>query len=490
MSQEEKPSPSAYKHSQKTVQRPDVGVEAQFANKKAPKTYRYDSSLAPELCWDENAERPFAEWLLNMITEAAEKGESVVFAQPQVWRGIRPHPNPSPEGRGAMLPSPSGRRAGDEGERFTSIPQCAARLKSLTKPFLNWAGKAERQRISVPTLPLFVHERHSTQAILETLKSHKASGANLDLFGDAELDIADKLDAYQHQGPWTNRLVLGDSLQVMNSLLEYEGLGGQVQMIYFDPPYGVKFGSNFQPFVRKRDVKHGADDEMIREPEMVKAYRDTWELGLHSYLAYLRDRLLLARELLHESGSIFVQISDDNLHHVTEVLDEVFGPVHKTAIIAFKKTGFASSEALSTTHDFILWYAKSSVIQKVVPVFGERELTEKELGYHDHIELSDGTRRPLTQEEKMLGNKIREKGRVFARNPMISPGWQDSLGYPFIFSGISYKPPANRHWATREEGMQRLKEANRLAIKGNTLRFVRFFDDFALQPLGTIWNDT
>ena len=157
MSQEEKPSPSAYKHSQKTVQRPDVGVEAQFANKKAPKTYRYDSSLAPELCWDENAERPFAEWLLNLITEAAEKGESVVFAQPQVWRGIRPHPNPSPEGRGAMLPSPSGRRAGDEGERFTSIPQCAARLKSLTKPFLNWAGKAERQRISVPTLPLFVH---------------------------------------------------------------------------------------------------------------------------------------------------------------------------------------------------------------------------------------------------------------------------------------------------------------------------------------------
>ena len=140
-------------------------------------------------------------------------------------------------------------------------------------------------------------------------------GTNLDLFGDAELDIADKLDAYQHKGPWTNRLILGDSLQVMNSLLEYEGMGGQVQMIYFDPPYGVKFGSNFQPFVRKRESHMATDDEMIREPEMVKAYRDTWELGLHSYLAYLRDRLLLARELLHRVGSIFIQISDENLHH-------------------------------------------------------------------------------------------------------------------------------------------------------------------------------
>ena len=198
----------------------------------------------------------------------------------------------------------------------------------------------------MPTLPLFVHERHSTQAILETLKAHKALGTNLDLFGDAELDIADKLDAYQHKGPWTNRLVLGDSLQVMNSLLEYEGMGGQVQMIYFDPPYGVKFGSNFQPFVRKRDVTHGKDEEMIREPEMVKAYRDTWELGLHSYLTYLRDRLLLARELLTESGSIFVQISDENLHHVREVMDEVFGDDNFSAVISFSKHSAPSTQPI------------------------------------------------------------------------------------------------------------------------------------------------
>ena len=326
MSQEEKISSSAYKHSQESVQRPDVGVEAQFPIKKAPKRYRYDSSLAPELCWDENAERPFAEWLLNLVAEAAEKGEAAVFAEPQIWEGTQ--------------------------EKLASLSQCAARLRSLTKPFLNWAGKAERQQISVPTLPLFVHERHSTQAILETLKAHKATGTNFDMFGDAELDIADKLDAYQHKGPWTNRLVLGDSLQVMNSLLEYEGMGGQVQMMYFDPPYGVKFGSNFQPFVRKRDVKHGADDEMIREPEMVKAYRDTWELGLHSYLAYLRDRLLLARELLAESGSIFVQISDDNLHHVREVMDEVFGSNNFLSQISFQTTSGFDSTTLPTMGDF------------------------------------------------------------------------------------------------------------------------------------------
>lgn len=281
---------SVYKHGQETVQRPDVGVEAQFSNKKAPKTYRYDSSLAPSCPRDESADRPMAEWLLGLVADAAEKGEATVFAEPQVWQGTQ--------------------------ERFTSISQCAARLRSLTKPFLNWTGKAERQQVTVPTLPLFVHERHSTQAILETLRSHKALGTNLDLFGDTNLDVADKLDAYEHKGPWTNRLILGDSLQVMNSLLEYEGMGGQVQMIYFDPPYGVKFGSNFQPFVRKNRVTHGSDDEMIREPEMVKAYRDTWELGLHSYLTYLRDRLTFARELLAESGSLFVQISDDNIHHV------------------------------------------------------------------------------------------------------------------------------------------------------------------------------
>jgi adenine-specific DNA-methyltransferase len=213
----------------------------------------------------------------------------------------------------------------------------------------------------VPTFPLFIHERLSTKAILETLKGHRRD-RNLtlfDLFADREHPIHDQvLRAYEHKNGWVNRLILGDSLTVMNSLLHFESLGGQVQMIYMDPPYGIKFASNFQPFVRKRDVTHNDDEDMTREPEMVKAYRDTWELGLHSYLTYLRDRLLLARELLTESGSIFVQISDENLHHVREMMDEVFGAENFCAVINFAKTSGLSSNLLYGVCDFILWYAK------------------------------------------------------------------------------------------------------------------------------------
>src|SRR5207248_10165498 len=197
-------------------------------------------------------------------------------------------------------------------------------LRRLGRPFLNWAGKAERLSFDVPTLPLFVHERLSTMAIVETLRGHTKEARSVqfgmfELFGDPQRSIVDQvLKAYEHgeRDKWVNRMILGDSLVVMNSLLHYEGLGGQVQMIYIDPPYGISFGSNFQPFVRKRDVGHNDDEDMTREPEMVQAYRDTWELGLHSYLTYLRDRLVVSRELLSQSGSIFVQISDDNLHHV------------------------------------------------------------------------------------------------------------------------------------------------------------------------------
>src|SRR5439155_1715391 len=186
-----------------------------------------------------------------------------------------------------------------ESESLEQAKAAASKLKAMSEPFLNWAGKAERLSFDVPTLPLFVHERLSTKAILETLKGHERDQqTEMQLFADPQLPLHQQLQAYEHKGDWTNRLILGDSLVVMNSLVEYEGLGGQVQMIYIDPPYGVKFGSNFQPFVRKRDVKDGSDDDLTREPEMVKAYRDTWELGLHSYLTYLRDRLLLARELL------------------------------------------------------------------------------------------------------------------------------------------------------------------------------------------------
>src|SRR5205823_419417 len=206
----------------------------------------------------------------------------------------------------------------------------------------------------------FIHERLSTKAILETLKGHKRDKQTdmFELFGDPQHSIADQvLRAYEHKDKWVNRMILGDSLVVMNSLLHYESLGGQVQMIYIDPPYGVKFGSNFQPFVRKRDVSHNDDEDMTREPEMVQAYRDTWEFGLHSYLTYLRDRLLLARDLLSPTGSIFVQISDENQHHVRELMDEVFGPEHRISQIAFLRGG-AQTSVMPTVCDYLLWYAK------------------------------------------------------------------------------------------------------------------------------------
>ena len=453
---------SAYQHADEAVQRPDIGVEAQFSHRKPPKTFRYDSSLAPELSWDEGSERAFAEWLLNVITEAAEKGEASVFAEPQVWRGMD--------------------------ERFTSLSQCAARLKSLTQPFLNWSGKAERQQISVPTLPLFVHERHSTQAILDTLKAHKARGTTLDLFGDLDLDIADKLSAYEHKGPWTNRLILGDALQVMNSLLEYEGMGGQVQMLYFDPPYGVKFGSNFQPFVRKNRVTHGSDKEMIREPEMVKAYRDTWELGLHSYLTYLRDRLMLARELLSESGSIFVQISDDNVHHVREVLDEVF-PRGFVSQISFQTTSGFESSTLPTVGDFLLWYSKDKGKVLYNKVF-QPQPVELGKGNARWVLLPDGSCRGVTAAERRGEAEIPEGARLYKPDNIQSQGASKDP-QPLEYLGKTYNPGANSHWkANYPEGMERLAAAGRIHVAKNSIQYVRFADDFPFQQIGSIWTDT
>ncbi len=450
-----------YQYDTKATSRPDVGVQEQFNARKPPKQYRYDSSLAPELCWDENAERDFAEWLLKLVAEAAEKGEANVFTEEQVWKG--------------------------NGERFNSLSQCVARLKSLTQPFLNWAGKAERQQISVPTVPLFVHERHSTQNILKTLESHRAAGTMLDLFGDnADKDIADQLDAYTHKEQWANRLILGDSLQVMNSLLEYEGMGGQVQMVFFDPPYGVKFGSNFQPFVRKREVSHGKDEEMIREPEMVKAYRDTWELGLHSYLSYIRDRANLAKELLADSGSFFVQISEDNLHHLREICDEVFGVGNFCGLITFSKTSSATSELLASTSDYVLWYSKDKARVKYNPIFNPKKLDFQETPY-SKIELPDGSRRPLTLAEKKGEVEIPAGAKVYRIDNLTSqrpPG-----DFPIELAGVTYRPKRG-YWKTGPDGMSRLISENRLEATSGGVYYVRFFNDFPVQRISNSWSDT
>ncbi|NYT72482.1 site-specific DNA-methyltransferase [Halomonas sp. QX-2] len=450
-----------YSHQQDAVQRPDVGVQPEFNVRKPPKNYRYDSSLAPELVWDENAERDMAEWLLSLVEKTADKGEQALFSEPQVWLGT--------------------------GEKFHSLAECIARLRSLTKPFLNWAGKAERQQISVPTIPLFVHERHSTQAILETLESYKSSGSTLDLFGDPELDVTDKLDAYEHKGPWTNRMVLGDSLQVMNSLLEYEGLGGQVQMIYVDPPYGVKFGSNFQPFVRKRDVKHGKDDEMIREPEMVKAYRDTWELGSHSYLTYIRDRVLMARELLTQSGSIFVQISDENLDSVKAVLSEVFGKDNFMAIISYRVKSPLGVNHLGRVNDFIIWFAKDKEKVRYNQLYIPKSLQSN--SEFDRVELDNGDEYTIAEYLKKH-DELPENARFYTGQNLASSGRTESCLYDYELDGTIYKSPRGKSWKTTKKGMRKLEEKNRLLGLKSSLRWKYYLDDFSVQEISNVWNDT
>ncbi len=244
-------------------------------------------------------------------------------------------------------------------------------------PQLVWAGKTEHTNFEVPTVSLHTHEKVSTPAILNTLKNGKWTN-QINLFGDPDLPLQEAVKFYEHDINWVNRMILGDSLVVMNSLLEREMMRGQVQMIYIDPPYGVKFNSNFQPFVNKRDVKDRKDEDLTREPEQIKAYRDTWELGIHSYLTYLRDRLLLAKELLNETGSCFVQISDENVHHVRELMDEVFEPENFVAMIAFKTATNQNTNTVQRLYDYVIWYAKEKPKIKCNQLFRSRTLDEVE----------------------------------------------------------------------------------------------------------------
>ena len=311
-----------------------------------------------------------------------------------------------------------------------------------------------------------------------------------DLFGESDLPIHDRvLKAYEHRDGWVNRLVLGDSLVVMNSLLHYEGLGGQVQTIYVDPPYAVKFGSNFQPFVRKRGVDHGKDEDMAREPEMVQAYRDTWELGVHSFLTYLRDRLLLARELLHPSGSIFVQISDTNLHHVREVMDEVFGAECFVSQISFQTTSGFKTRTLATLGDFLLWYARDPERLKVRKLFEEQPVVLGE-GNARWVLLPDGSYRGVTAAEKRLEVPLPEDARLYKPDNLQSQGAAREP-QPFEYQDKVYKPGANSHWKPNyPDGLERLEAANRIHVAKNSIQYRRFATDFPFKERGNLWTDT
>src|SRR3990170_4943116 len=467
----------SYRHTEAdSPLRPDVGTQAQFKKKKPPVTYRYDSSLAPSLDWDgKNSVRDFGEWLIAMIEKASALPSPHSFDKPQEFKNS----------------------SGQAVATVSGLHDAVEQLKRLGKPFLNWTGKAERLSFDVPTLPLFVHDRLSTKAIIETLKSHKKQEhlkqlGLFDLFGDPQRPVTDQLlKAYEYRDKWVNRMILGDSLVVMNSLLHYEGLGGQVQMICFDPPYGIKFGSNFQPFVRKRDVSHNDDEDMTREPEMVKAYRDTWELGVHSYLTYMRDRLLLARELLHPSGSVFVQISDENLHHVRELMDEVFGEKNFVSQISYTTTSGFVTKYLSRTGDYIVWYAKDKESLKYRQLFAKKKTPfDNPNSKYDQIELETGERLPLSNEliEKYLKGEI--KGKIFRYGGIDSQGGGSEDQLSVTFKEEIYFPAKGRRWSAKyPEGMERLIKMNRIGIQGTRLAFIRYFEDFPLYKVDNFWTD-
>lgn len=354
-------------------------------------------------------------------------------------------------------------------------------------PQLQWAGKTEHTSFEVNTVSLHVHERIDPRKIIETVRKEDTAPKQGSLFDTFQKPLRQAVEFYKHREGWTNRLVAGDSLLVMNSLIEKEAMAGKVQMIYFDPPYGIKYGSNFQPFTNKRDVKDGKDEDLTAEPEMIKAFRDTWELGIHSYLTYLRDRLLLAREMLSESGSVFVQISDENVHLVRCILDEVFGKENFVSLITFQKTGGLPGKLISRTVDYIIWYGKSKENLKYNQLFLKREIGDTSLDRYDNIELENGECRRLSKDE-LLGFEKLPKGKRFRAVSLFSQGENEKSRFEFEFQGNKHKPITGRSWATGIEGLEKLKKLGRLIMEGNTIRYKRYADDFPYIPLVERWE--
>jgi len=363
-------------------------------------------------------------------------------------------------------------------------------------PQLVWRGKDEQDwsDLVVHAPPLYIQEKIHPKALVDDLlRQSKAAApvAQFDLFHDFNgiPHGAEKTDFYQHDQNWTNRMLLGDSLQVMASLAEREGLRGKVQCIYFDPPYGIKFNSNFQWSTTSRDVKDGKADHITREPEQVKAFRDTWRDGIHSYLTYLRNRLTVARDLLTESGSIFVQISDENVHLVRSLLSEVFGPDNFVSEIVFVKTTAQEANEISSVCDFILFYAKNRSKLKFRKSFVQRLDTDAGSEEYNRVELEDGSRRLMTSEEKFSWRNLPQNAHPYRQGDMTSARSSnegDLLSFEFRKQIYS---PGRRTFRTNEKGLRIIEKANRIELRGINLSFVRYFQDFAFRPLSNFWND-
>lgn len=374
-------------------------------------------------------------------------------------------------------------------------------------PQLVWRGKDEQdaEDLAVPVVPIYIQEKIHPQAIINDLLAQAArpgsmlrdaaTAYQLNMFADfngGPEEFDEKVEFYQHEQNWTNRLILGDSLLVMASLAEKEGLRGKVQTIYIDPPYGIKFGSNWQVSTRKRDVKDGRAEDATRQPEQVRAFRDTWKLGIHSYLAYLRDRLTVARDLLTETGSVFVQIGDENVHLVRSVLDEVFGSENAVSVIPFIKTSGAGSPAIGTkvlasVADYLVWYCKNKDQVKYRQIYVDKLFGEVGASQYVWIESPSGTsERPMTDAELADPSQIPDDWRVFAHDNFTSQSGAETTQIPVDFNGKRYVPTKGG-WKTNAMGIQRLLAASRFMSIGDTLRYKRRLVDFAATPINNIW---
>lgn len=366
--------------------------------------------------------------------------------------------------------------------------------------WLNKYGNDDRDDLlRVDIRSLYRHEHIAPETLIKNLyktveveKQPDLFSSVNELFGNAlEKEEIEKVsEYYQHHDGWTNRIIQGDSHLVMASLLEREGMAGQVQTIFFDPPYGISYNSNWQVKLNDRDVKDGKDEMLSGEPEMIKAFRDTWEFGIHSYLTYLRDRLLIARELLTESGSCFVQISNENVHLVRNLMDEIFGSENYYSLITFRKASGLESKGLNRTTDFIIWYAKDKEKIKY------RQLTiEKELGEdsrYNSVELPNGERRRITAEEKKDLKLLPKDSKIFCPDNLYASSYAENQDFEIEINGKIYKPSKGRCWKTNKEGMKKLLMEKRIVVMGNSTipSYVRYYEDYPKSPLNDNWNDT
>ena len=439
------PPTADYRHSAKRTNIPSATMESEGDIPKTKRVkYAYSPHLDPVLRFDPTGN---SDKVKELVEKAARK-ESLTAVEIEVLRGIAEH---------------------------------------WSKPWLEWANKQEehdRGQFSVDPVALHIHERISAQAIIRNALREDAERS---LFGNPEQAYSEAVQFYKHDVDWANRLILGDSLQVMSSLAHRENLAGKVQMIYIDPPYGIKYGGNFQPEVGNKIVKE-EDKDLTRESEMVKAYRDTWHLGTHSYLMYLRERFLAARSLLSESGSVFVQISQENLHVVRALLDEVFGQENFASQLSFRTKIPLRTSFIANTHDYLLWFARDKKRMKYRAIFTQKGLGDE--GRFSLLRLPSGERRYMNRSEKEDPTTVPPQAEPYVAENFNSAGRTETCVFPFEFVGRRFEPTRGKSWKTNLQGMTRLGPAERLHPSESNLYYLLLHADYPVQELHGVWNDT